>query len=202
MAAVIRVKRRIDEEPLNAFVLNCKRRKLEVEGQNLDSTDETSTILKFAGTVNSQDDFMKVTKEKAERIITKVRNPNLSVKSREDVKQNTQNSRFKIVNCSRPIDFSQDVGSNITVVDIERQGSDEEDANVASSVDETDKSQPSSSRTAVASRKRSISNTEENYVYDVYVPDGGTDANVDDNLIENLLRFVMLRETYLSVRFI
>lgn len=49
MAAVIRVKRRITEEPLDAFVLNCKRQKIEEN-----NSDETSTILKFAGTVNSQ----------------------------------------------------------------------------------------------------------------------------------------------------
>lgn len=67
MSAVLRVKRRIDEEPLNAFVLNCKKRKVSEErgieavassSRNaeslLASKDETSTILKFAGTVESQ----------------------------------------------------------------------------------------------------------------------------------------------------
>lgn len=55
MAAVIRVKRRIDEEPFNKFVLNCKKRKLdEPEQENQTGKDGTSTILKFAGTVKSQ----------------------------------------------------------------------------------------------------------------------------------------------------
>lgn len=63
MAAVIRVKRRIDEEPLNAFVLNCKKRKCdETESGAAISTaaaasnkEETSrTIVKFAGTVQNQ----------------------------------------------------------------------------------------------------------------------------------------------------
>lgn len=40
---MIRVKRRVDEDPLEAFVLNSKRRK-----------EEVSTILKFAGTVQNQ----------------------------------------------------------------------------------------------------------------------------------------------------
>lgn len=58
-SAVVRVKRRIDEEPLNAFVLNCKRRKVDEEKNEHDASmlmdkDETSTILKFAGTVDSQ----------------------------------------------------------------------------------------------------------------------------------------------------
>lgn len=59
MAAVIRVKRRIDEEPMNAFILNCKRPRYDENGANSVSNDaaniqETSTIVKFAGTVSSQ----------------------------------------------------------------------------------------------------------------------------------------------------
>lgn len=50
MAAVIRVKRRVDEDPLEAFVLNSKRRKAETHTDK----DEVSTILKFAGTVQNQ----------------------------------------------------------------------------------------------------------------------------------------------------
>lgn len=56
MAALIRVKRRIDEEPLNAFVLNCKKRKITNDTDkekevNEATDDEISTILRFAGTV-------------------------------------------------------------------------------------------------------------------------------------------------------
>lgn len=63
MAAIIRVKRRIDEEPLNAFVLDCKKRKCDDLGQTaassvattIGSNEETSTtIVKFAGTVANQ----------------------------------------------------------------------------------------------------------------------------------------------------
>lgn len=73
MSAVIRVKRRIDEEPLDAFVLNCKKRRLEdTNGETsaassatandkdanrinfLENANETSTILKFAGTVSNE----------------------------------------------------------------------------------------------------------------------------------------------------
>lgn len=58
MAAVIRVKRRIDEQPQNAFVL--KKRKTDDHSNNhqhsslLSNSCETNTILKFAGTVDSQ----------------------------------------------------------------------------------------------------------------------------------------------------
>lgn len=53
MTTVIRLKRRVDEDPLNAFVLNCKRQRVEA-GETTDDPNanaaESSTILKFAGT--------------------------------------------------------------------------------------------------------------------------------------------------------
>lgn len=54
MAAVIRVKRRIDEQPQNAFVL--KKRKTDDHTNNHQhsnslSNSETTAVLKFAGTV-------------------------------------------------------------------------------------------------------------------------------------------------------
>lgn len=65
MAAVIRVKRRIDEEPLNAFVLNCKKRKTVHDANNEKEVnevtdEEVSTILRFAGTV--KDGVRKINK--------------------------------------------------------------------------------------------------------------------------------------------
>lgn len=61
MSAVIRVKRRIDEEPLNAFILNCKRPRVDEATTSANSSithvenvQETSTVVKFAGTVSSQ----------------------------------------------------------------------------------------------------------------------------------------------------
>lgn len=48
MTAVIRLKRLLDEEPLDAVVINCKRRKTN------DAENELSTVLKFAGTLESQ----------------------------------------------------------------------------------------------------------------------------------------------------
>lgn len=54
MAAVLRVKRRNDAEPLEALVIACKRRKTE----NLESEetvdDSVTAVLKFAGTVKNQ----------------------------------------------------------------------------------------------------------------------------------------------------
>jgi hypothetical protein len=49
--SIIRLKRHINEEPLDAFVLNCKKRKTE-NATSSNGNSETSTILKFAGTIN------------------------------------------------------------------------------------------------------------------------------------------------------
>lgn len=63
MPAVVRVKRRIDEEPLSTLVLGRKRRRIseseeEQEGAVGSSTSsvkpEYSTLLKFAGTIAEQ----------------------------------------------------------------------------------------------------------------------------------------------------
>lgn len=60
MATVIRVKRRVDEEPLDAFVLNCKKRKYDdanddaAAPEGAQDDDTSATVVKFAGTVDSQ----------------------------------------------------------------------------------------------------------------------------------------------------
>lgn len=52
MSAVIRMKRHISEAPHSAFILNCKKQKLDDPQQTPIAPGETSTVLKFAGTVN------------------------------------------------------------------------------------------------------------------------------------------------------
>lgn len=52
MAAVVRVKRLLEEEPSEAVLLNCKRRKLDNE--TTFETKQLSTVLKFAGTIENQ----------------------------------------------------------------------------------------------------------------------------------------------------
>lgn len=52
MAAVIRMKRHIHENPIDAICLNRKKRKTTDGSPDSESLGETSTVLKFAGTVN------------------------------------------------------------------------------------------------------------------------------------------------------
>lgn len=52
MAAVLRIKRHIDEEPLSAFMLNCKKRKTKND-KEVEAKENTTQILKFYGTVKN-----------------------------------------------------------------------------------------------------------------------------------------------------
>ncbi|PSN32815.1 hypothetical protein C0J52_14169 [Blattella germanica] len=54
MAAIVRLKRRSDEEPLEALVLACKRKKLDGDLESVKDVSPFTTILKFAGTVKNQ----------------------------------------------------------------------------------------------------------------------------------------------------
>lgn len=51
MAKVLRIKRELNCEPLDAVVVNCKRRKIDDGDVPIENV---STVLKFAGTANTQ----------------------------------------------------------------------------------------------------------------------------------------------------
>ncbi|XP_059618040.1 uncharacterized protein LOC132262709 isoform X2 [Phlebotomus argentipes] len=192
MAAVIRVKRRIDEEPLNAFVLNCKRRKVSPENAReavasssksndvglLSSGEEKSTILKFAGTVESQDEshITKMTKEEAKELMGKTRIPQPVARARDSHRLKTQEERFRIVNCSRAVDSS---GSGeekpITILDIEKQ----------STLPAAEETAQSPSRQAEPENRQGF---RLDFVYDLYVSElGDLETDIDDGMLENQL---------------
>jgi len=60
MAAVVRLKRRFDEEPLEAVVLACKRKKTESDLETTKNGSPFQTILKFAGTVKNEVDILSI----------------------------------------------------------------------------------------------------------------------------------------------
>jgi hypothetical protein len=49
MAAILRVKRKKDEEPLDALLISCKRQKIDS-----DKFNPLTAIVKFAGTIEKQ----------------------------------------------------------------------------------------------------------------------------------------------------
>ncbi|BFF93610.1 probable RNA polymerase II nuclear localization protein SLC7A6OS [Drosophila madeirensis] len=129
MPAVVRIKRRIDEEPHTAFVLNGKRRRLHNDENSLgtaqvplgvaDDTDaadkdELTTVLKFAGTLAKQDD--SATKQFAAARLNKATAKELVQQKSNDAaiasalrrdrqrlaaQQTTREQRFRVVNCLR-----------------------------------------------------------------------------------------------------
>ncbi|XP_013098754.2 probable RNA polymerase II nuclear localization protein SLC7A6OS [Stomoxys calcitrans] len=137
MPAVVRVKRRVDEEPLSAFVLNSKRRRLDENDGAAANKEELSTLLKFAGTINEQDDsattqYARLTKEEAkELVLRKTRKPiNATEKARQEMRKNLQEQRFRVVNCLRTTLESNENNANetskeITIVDIEKHNTNE-----------------------------------------------------------------------------
>uniref|UniRef100_A0A182QPY2 Probable RNA polymerase II nuclear localization protein SLC7A6OS n=1 Tax=Anopheles farauti TaxID=69004 RepID=A0A182QPY2_9DIPT len=139
MATVIRLKRRVDEDPLNAFVLNCKRQRVngttieEDSNANADAAGSagTSTILKFAGTFTQAEGIashiQNIHKDQAKDAVSRVHRPNITSRNRLATKQTAQNSRFKIVNCTRSISNVENEQSGAgggsiatTIVDVER----------------------------------------------------------------------------------
>lgn len=53
MTAVVRVKRLLEDEPLDAVVLSCKKRKTDLDEGNT-VNESLSTVLNFAGTIKNQ----------------------------------------------------------------------------------------------------------------------------------------------------
>lgn len=136
--AVFRVKRRIEDEPYDTFVLNCKRFKSADEHEtpntcstSIDGEDISRTFLKFAATLKDEEDIgvhlSKIQKSDAEQHVSKVRKPsNVMEKIRQQYKNDTQNQRFKIVDGIREIETdiitnNNDVVSRVTVIDIVKE---------------------------------------------------------------------------------
>lgn len=139
-STVVRVKRRVTDEPFDKFVLNCKRLKTNHDSEHEkcgtdpkaadDPPDNTKTILKFATTVSAEDDIKthltRLRKCDAEGMARKIRKPTSVIKKlREQFKSEAQDNRYKIVNCFRSIEndasesaSSKDAGQNVTVVDV------------------------------------------------------------------------------------
>ncbi|KAI4504578.1 hypothetical protein M0802_000128 [Mischocyttarus mexicanus] len=128
MAAVLRVKRRCDEEPSNALIITCKKSKTkEDEGaENASDTEPVSTVVKFAGTIEDQDeDAIKrlvktVSKSELEKSYKK-HLVNIKDMLRTQIANNSIQNRYKIVNRYRSLDTSntEESGNNMTIIDIE-----------------------------------------------------------------------------------
>lgn len=125
----------------------------------------------------------KLTKDEAKSIVSKKRVPtNATDRCREEVKQNSQENRFKIVNCYRASDESHgEESKSITVVDVESNTPAKEDT-------QTSPTLCSTSATSTQNDAQHSSNN--NFVYDLYLTDTNDLTEMDTNLVNDLLRFV------------
>ncbi|XP_055551119.1 probable RNA polymerase II nuclear localization protein SLC7A6OS [Wyeomyia smithii] len=183
MAAVIRLKRRVDEDPLNAFVLNCKKQRTDLgadllspEGNGSGASNETSTVLKFAGTFAKADNIsshlqQRLTKKEAEEAISRVHRPAIVSRNRAVARQNAQNNRFRIVNCTRSL-TQTDGAEGTTIVDVEREITDSGSAVAAGTVPVVSSATVGSENGSVCKpQPRAAMREEPDYVYDLYVAD-------------------------------
>lgn len=185
-SAVVRIKRRITDEPFDKFVLNCKRAKTSndiVNDENSElpnhQTDATRTILKLAATVSADDDditthLTKLRKPEAIELARKVRKPTSAItKLRQQLKDEAKEQRFKVINCFRSIgeDDTANQSSktgNITVVDVIK-----EDAQTTENMITNE----------VTPSIESSSNSSNKFVYDLYLVDSGeqpTEIDIND----------------------
>ncbi|XP_015521461.1 probable RNA polymerase II nuclear localization protein SLC7A6OS [Neodiprion pinetum] len=164
MAAVLRVKRRNAEEPLEALVIACKRRKTEnIDGADIAASDPVTAVLKFAGTVKNQADNVieciskTLTKEELKANFKNHVVANVTSKTREQSKQKSQENRYKVVNYFRSLesnDVEELVDKEISVIDVEDS-------------------------TSAISEETVVIAQDENYVYDLYYTQTGHDMLID-----------------------
>ncbi|XP_035446630.2 probable RNA polymerase II nuclear localization protein SLC7A6OS [Spodoptera frugiperda] len=125
-STVLRVKRRLEENPQDTLVLMCKRIKTDKE-------EISPSLFVFRGTVDDQEtthvknllpktDIKQQTLPNVDTIIEKLR------KERKEV---TTKSRYEIVNCSRGLKDEDNDGENTDVLNlIDLQKTDDKDGNV------------------------------------------------------------------------
>ncbi|XP_030381149.1 probable RNA polymerase II nuclear localization protein SLC7A6OS [Scaptodrosophila lebanonensis] len=202
MPAVVRIKRRIDEEPHTAFVLNGKRRRLQ-EDESESTPDKEKELLstfRFAGTLENQDDC--ATKQFAAARLNKASAKELvqqksgvgdgGVNRREKLRQQTQQAareqRFRVVNCLRTTLDDQNAN--------ETDGSGEQKANSATTVASASNTnsqitivdiESQETPTTDAQNSQLPADSDIGYVYDLYVPENEQQAAVVDMMDDNYL---------------
>lgn len=172
MAAVVRLKRRLEEDPLETLILNCKRRKpLEGSGEK---SEDVSAVLRLAGTSQKEESIDTLLKRHKVADIANQREHfkrhpvDISSKIRANTKELSKTNRYKVVNAFRKtLDTEEEESqtknvSQVTVFDVET---------------EQNSNEPSSSQ-----------DEDSTYVYDFYYTssDDLGEANIEDSSVHPL----------------
>ncbi|CAD6222358.1 GSCOCG00000931001-RA-CDS [Cotesia congregata] len=129
MTTILRVKRRNSDEPLDALIIACKKRKVDAEAAEVaDPKEPLKTVVKFAGTVQNQE--VNAAKEIAKTLTTsqlkanyKQHSVDVLNKTRTQKQEDSRENRYKFVNCFREIESSDTDGKDndlsMTLIDVE-----------------------------------------------------------------------------------
>ncbi|EEB16189.1 conserved hypothetical protein [Pediculus humanus corporis] len=185
MTTIIRVKRHRGEDPVEALVLSCKRKKTE----NCSVTSDGNSfkyILNFSGTVEEKDDKIAASTVESFRKDSKYSNlkkkehvPDIKVKQRKEYKEKTDDSRFTLLSFLRSnnafedsnTDSYNDGQKNVTIVDVSK----ENDENLSTN-----------------------NIGDGSYVYDLYSANVENDSDYNDMFMEHLLS--VLNKRMLSMK--
>ncbi|KAH8377638.1 hypothetical protein KR093_006355 [Drosophila rubida] len=210
MPAVVRIKRRIDEEPHTAFVLNGKRRRVQND-ENAPATTTTNTenkeelsqvLLKFAGTLDKQDDSAtkqfaaaRLNKEAAKELVCHQTNdPAIATaqrrdRQRQETQQTSREQRYRVVNCLRTTlqedaedapDASAICGAQAAITTDNREIT---IVDIEASQQQEQQPEP----TMQAQQLQQPADSDVGYVYDLYVPENETEASYVDMMDDNYL---------------
>lgn len=123
MAAIVRIKRRADEDPLNGIVINCKRLK-----KNAESDFKENTLLQFVTTLDEPTEdvlnhIKRNTKEELEQNYKK-HFSNIANKIKNQRESELKNSRFKLINTFRSKgllshDLDEKAEINYTILEVD-----------------------------------------------------------------------------------
>ncbi|XP_014286415.1 probable RNA polymerase II nuclear localization protein SLC7A6OS [Halyomorpha halys] len=159
--ALLRVKRRRDEDAIDVLLLAYKKQKTE--------DPSFANVFKFAGTVEGKEEDVKVHVNNAKEAFDSGKSfryekrqvSDITKKLKAENKLFSKNNRLKVINCFRTGENEEE--KELTVVDIENQ--------------------PQQITNEAPKDSCSLASTEEQYVYDLYYSSG----NFDDLLMENVL---------------
>nr|XP_031850237.1 probable RNA polymerase II nuclear localization protein SLC7A6OS [Nomia melanderi] len=181
MAAVLRVKRRHDDEPLNALLIACKRMKTSENEEVEESTTASplTTVVKFAGTVKNQEsnvvEHLMQTLNKDKLKETFKQHPvDIINKIREKAKLASAENRYKVISCIRSLDNAklQTFEDKImTVIDVEDSVS-------------------------CANGKEQAIEKDDDYVYDLYYGQTEDEVYIDDKVSVHPFDQELVFETY------
>lgn len=132
--------------------------------------------------------MIKIKKDEAKELVSKVPKPsNVTEKNRNLHKISAQNNRFKVVNCTRTLDAVQN-----------GDGDDKQAGNILSAVTILDvEKETRSSLSQESSTEQSRFNSDDKFVFDVYVPDSHNDRTSSDDLLDlEEVRLVNLEDLF------